>query len=147
MARPLPTLLRRIVALLLLLLDLGQEPASAFPLLPQADEDNDSVTELCTRETFWRGLSADELNVKETTRSKQQPYTERGSQNPQRASYVERVAATQIFFASYTQSRSDVLHTFVVTSIPLFTKSGVLRATRTDRDPSLVALETDRLLI
>src|SRR6266436_6618535 len=63
-------LMRRLIAGLLLLLDLSQEPASALPL-SMADADNDTVTELCTKETFWCGPSADEQNIYAAIRSKQ----------------------------------------------------------------------------
>jgi hypothetical protein len=43
---------RRIIALLLLVLDLSQEPGSALAFSSIADDDSDTVADLCTKENF-----------------------------------------------------------------------------------------------
>jgi hypothetical protein len=43
---------RRIIALLLLVLDLSQEPGSALEFTSIADDDSDTVADLCTKENF-----------------------------------------------------------------------------------------------
>jgi hypothetical protein len=139
----------RLIAGLLLLLDLSQEPASAFPL-SMADSDDDTVTELCTKETFWCGPSADEQNIYAAIRSKQHAiYTDRGiSRTTTPIVCSERVRAPKQVVAAYSQKYSDVLcaATFE-TPYPLFVASIGSPAARADLDPSLAALLTVRLLI
>ncbi len=48
---------RRIIAVLLLLFDLGQEPGSALSFVGLEDADDDAVAELCTKEDFWWGTA------------------------------------------------------------------------------------------
>ena len=142
-------LLRRFIAGLLLLLDLGQEPASALPLLSLADTDDDTVTELCTKETFWWGPSSDEQNIYEAIQSKRNTeYADRGpSQAPPQTMWSERVQVPQAAVAAYTQENSDVLYAETIeTSYPLFVASIVPPQPRV-LDPSLAALLTVRLLI
>ena len=142
-------LMRRLIAGLLLLLDLSQEPASALPL-SMADADNDTVTELCTKETFWCGPSADEQNIYAAIRSKQNAiHADRGiSQTTTPIVCSERVQAPKQVAAAYSQKYSDVLCAATIeTPCPLFVASIGSPVAPEDLDPSLAALLTVRLLI
>jgi len=48
---------RRIIAVLLLLFDLTQEPGSALSFVGLEDTDGDGVAELCTKDDFWWGAA------------------------------------------------------------------------------------------
>lgn len=59
MSRWLPIHVRRIIAILLLLLDLGLEPGSALSFVGMsAPEDNEAVDDLCRQDDFWWGKAS-----------------------------------------------------------------------------------------
>ena len=59
MSRWLPIHVRRIIAILLLLLDLGLEPGSALAFVGMADpEENEAVADLCRQDDFWWGKTS-----------------------------------------------------------------------------------------
>jgi hypothetical protein len=59
MSRWFPNHVRRIIAILLLLLDLGLEQGSALAFVGMAnDEENESVADLCRQDEFWWGRTS-----------------------------------------------------------------------------------------
>ena len=59
MSRWLPIHVRRIIAILLLLLDLGLEPGSALAFVGMANpEENEAVADLCRQDDFWWGKTS-----------------------------------------------------------------------------------------
>ena len=59
MSRWFPIHVRRIIAILLLLLDLGLEPGSALAFVGMADDEaNEAVSDLCRQDDFWWGRTS-----------------------------------------------------------------------------------------
>lgn len=146
----LPPLFRRLIAVLLLVLDLGQEPASALPLSALADADNDTITEICTEESFWCGPSADRQNICDTAQSKQSTGSVDAGAPPSPAPTVcgERTRVARAAIAPVAQSKSDVILESADQTVAVLSRArDISPAPSVDRDPSLVALITIRLLI
>ena len=54
-----PAHVRRIIAILLLLVDLGLEPGSALSFVGMSDpEENEAVADLCRQDDFWWGRTS-----------------------------------------------------------------------------------------
>lgn len=58
MTRWLPIHVRRFIAVLLLLLDLGLEPGSALSFVGMSDPEDDAVADLCRQDDFWWGKAS-----------------------------------------------------------------------------------------
>jgi hypothetical protein len=144
-----PRVLRQIIATLLLLLDLSQEPGSALSFLALADADDDAVSEICTEDSFWCGPSADRQNLCEAVRSKQTTSPAEAAVLPQTTPTLsgDRSGAAKAAITASTQHSSDLY----ISSDETFTlrahSNDALPASRDLRDPLLMALMTTRLLI
>jgi hypothetical protein len=141
MTRWLPPLLCRVIALFLLVLDLSQEPASALPLTLYGDGDNDTLSEVCTKETFWRGLSEDDQDSCSAatafvagTKTSFQPETV-VKNGDGRHSVVGII---------YSLTKYRTAAEFVMCGAP---HAVLCTSARHQRDPTLAALMTVRLLI
>jgi len=142
--------LRRLIAALLLLLDLSQEPGSALPLLALADADEDTISEICTEESFWCGPSADKQGICDAVRSKQSksPIGAAAPPSTTPAFWSNRGEVAKAIITVSTENHSEVLYSSGgKTPFLLSPASDIPPAPRDLRDPSLVALMTIRLLI
>jgi hypothetical protein len=62
----LPTRIRRIIALLLLVLDLGLEPGSAVSFVGISDSDDEAVADLCRTDDFYWGIASSCATIEAT---------------------------------------------------------------------------------
>ena len=120
---------RRIIAVLLLLFDLTQEPGSALSFVGLEDTDGDAVAELCTKDNFWWGMASG-CTVSEPTSAGRNTASSRGS-----PPVVESVPAERTFVKACCAITFTALAVVTEAAVPFETVLSELGLTRFGEPP------------